>query len=234
MSAYGERLAHELGGDLARAGAVVVSGLAPGIDCAAHAGALAAGGATVAVLGEGLTAFAASVRGRRRRLAAALRERGALLSPYEPVLPARGWMFVRRNALIAALAEAVVIVEAPLGSGALITAADALRLGRPLFSVPGPVGARTSEGSNALLAAGTARACTGAAVVAAALGLTVARAAALSAVDPLLEALAGGPLDLDALTRRAAVPRDTVRARLVRLVLAGSVEALADGRYARR
>lgn len=233
MSAYGERVAHELAADLARAGVVVVSGLAPGIDCAAHAGALASDGATVAVLGEGLSAFAASVRGRRRRLAAALRARGALLSPYAPVLPARGWMFVRRNALIAALARAVVVVEAPRGSGALITAADARRLGRLLFSVPGPVGARTSEGSNALLATGMARACTGLADLAAVLGRPLAGSPD-PATDPLLEALAGGALDLDALARRSGLSRDAVRVRLVRLVLSGAVEARADGRYARR
>ncbi|HEV2250692.1 MAG TPA: DNA-processing protein DprA [Candidatus Limnocylindria bacterium] len=231
MSPYGERVARELAAALARAGAVVVSGLAQGIDCAAHASAIEAGGSSVAVLGEGVTSFLANARGRRRRLAVALRERGALLSPYPPIVPARGWMFVKRNAVIAALSRAVVVVEAPVGSGALITAADAVRLGRPLFAVPGPLGARTAEGTNALIASGAARACLGPSDVARVLGLD-ARASAATA-DPLLEALAAGPLDLDALAHRTRTDRSALRARLVSLVLAGAIVDRGDGRFAR-
>src|SRR5438128_852002 len=105
MTPYGERVARELAGALAAAGAVVVSGLAQGIDCAAHRSALAAGGVSVAVLGEGITSFLANARGRRH-LAVELRPRGALVSPYPPVVPAQGWMFAKRNAVIAALAAA--------------------------------------------------------------------------------------------------------------------------------
>lgn len=231
MSPYGERVARELATDLAAAGAVVVSGLAQGIDCAAHASALAAGGASVAVLGEGISSFLANARGRRRRLAAALRADGALLSPYPPIVPAQGWMFAKRNAVVAALARAVVVAEAPPGSGALITAADAVRLGRPLFAVPGPLGARTAEGTNALIAAGTARACLGAEAVARAIGLDAARPPV--AGDPLLDALAAGPLDLDGLARRLRVDRSTLRARLVSLVFSGAVVDRGDGRFSR-
>lgn len=231
MSPYGERVARELAAGLAAAGVVVVSGLAQGIDCAAHASAVAAGGASVAVLGEGITSFLANAHGRRRRIAATLRERGALVSPYPPIVPAQGWMFAKRNAVIAALARAVVVVEAPAGSGALITAADALRLGRPLFAVPGPIGARTSEGTNALIASGTARACLGADAVGAAIGVAAARAALDS--DPLLEALAGGPLDIDELARRTRIDPGMLRARLVALVLSGAVADRGDGRYGR-
>ena len=231
MSPYGDRVARELAAALAAAGAVVVSGLAPGIDCAAHASAVDAGGASVAVLGEGITSFMANANGRRRRLAARLRERGALVSPYPPIVPAQGWMFAKRNAVIAALARAVVVVEAPAGSGALITAADAVRLGRPLFAVPGPIGARASEGTNALIAAGTARACLGADEVGEAIGVTAARTT-LDA-DPLLDALAGGPLDIDELARRIRIDRGALRARLVALVLRGAVADRGDGRYGR-
>jgi DNA processing protein len=221
MSPYGERVARELAGALARAGAVVVSGLAQGIDCAAHGAAIDAGGSSVAVLGEGITSFLGNARGRRRRLAAAMRAHGALVSPYPPMVPAKGWMFAKRNAVIAALARAVIVAEAPTGSGALITAADAVRLGRPLFAVPGPLGTRTSEGTNELIASGAARACLGPDEVARIVGLVAARSVATG--DPLLDALASGPLDLDELARRTRIDRSALRARLVALVFSGAV-----------
>lgn len=231
MSPYGERVARELSGVLARAGAVVVSGLAQGIDCAAHASAIDAGGATVAVLGEGITSFLANARGRRRRLAIALRERGALVSPYPPIVPAQGWMFAKRNAVIAALSRAVVVAEAPHASGALITAAAAARLGRLVFAVPGPLGARTSEGTNALIASGAADACLGADDVARAIGLVAV--SRLTTVDPVLDALAAGPLDLDGLAQRMRADRSALRPRLVSLVLSGAVVDVGDGRFGR-
>ena len=112
MTTYGERVARELAGACASEGVVVVSGLAQGIDSAAHRGALDAGGRTVAVLGEGITLFLATVRGRRRQLVPRIRANGALVSQYAPSFCARPWMFVRRNTTIAALAFAVVVVEA--------------------------------------------------------------------------------------------------------------------------
>jgi len=120
MTPYGERIARELAIACAESGVVVVSGLAQGIDSAAHAAAFDARGETIAVVGEGLASF--DPHGRRRRLAARIRERGCLVSEYPPLAPAQGWMFARRNATIAALARAIVVVEAPHGSGALITA----------------------------------------------------------------------------------------------------------------
>jgi DNA processing protein len=230
MSPYGERVARELAGALARAGAVVVSGLAQGIDCAAHGAAIDAGGSSVAVLGEGITSFLANARGRRRRLAVALRAHGALVSPYPPIVPAQGWMFAKRNAVIAALSGAVIVVEAPSGSGALITAADAVRLGRPLFAVPGPLGATTCEGTNELIASGAARACLGPDEVARIVGLVAAPRVATA--DPLLDALAAGPLDLDELARRTRIDQGALRARLVALVFSGAVVD-RDGRFGR-
>jgi DNA processing protein len=143
------------------------------------------------------------------------------VSPYPPIVPAKGWMFAKRNAVIAALARAVIVAEAPTGSGALITAADAVRLGRPLFAVPGPLGTRTSEGTNELIASGAARACLGPDEVARIVGLVAARSVATG--DPLLDALASGPLDLDELARRTRIDRSALRARLVALVFSGAV-----------
>ena len=232
MTPYGERVARELATAMALAGAVVVSGLAPGIDCAAHLSALAAGGSSIAVLGEGITSFLANAGGRRRRLAQTLRGHGALSSTYPPLMPAQGWMFAKRNAVIAALARAVIVVEAPAGSGALITAAEAIRLRRPLFAVPGPIGAHASEGTNALIAAGTARACLGAEAVGQAIGVSAPPNG--SREDEVLEALAAGPLGLDELATRLPVDRVRLRARLAALLMEGAVTDNGDGRYARR
>lgn len=215
MTPYGERVARELAIACAESGVVVVSGLAQGIDSAAHAAALAARGETIAVLGEGLAAF--DPRGRRRRLAARIRERGCLVSQYPPLVPATGWMFAKRNATIAALARVVIVVEAPHGSGALITAREARALGRELYAVPGPLGSAASVGTNALIASGTARAL----ISPESVGLREHP----SVSSPVLDRLAAGPLSPDALR---ADPADVAE-----LLLAGRIVALPDGRLAR-
>jgi len=151
MTGYGERVAREIAGWCASAKVVVLSGFAQGIDSAAHRGALDGGGRTIAVLGEGITLFLATVRGRRRPLAPRIRAGGALVSQYPPSFCAQPWAFAKRNTTIAALAEAVVVIEAGAGSGALITAGEARRLGRPVFAVPGPLGSVASAGTNALI-----------------------------------------------------------------------------------
>ncbi|HEY3125674.1 MAG TPA: DNA-processing protein DprA [Candidatus Limnocylindria bacterium] len=230
MTAYGERVARELAGACAGAGLVVVSGLAQGIDSAAHRGALDAGGRTVAVLGEGVTLFLATVRGRRRPLVPRIRASGALVSQYAPSFGAHPWMFAKRNATIAALAEAVVVVEAGEQSGALITADEARRLRRPLFAVPGPLGSVASVGTNALIASGAARALLGAQTILAVLGVDGPERVAPS-VDPILEALSAGALDADALRRRVHVAESELAERLLRLTLAGLVTKTPDGRW---
>ena len=230
MTTYGERVARELAGACASEGVVVVSGLAQGIDSAAHRGALDGGGRTVAVLGEGIVLFLATVRGRRRPLVPRIRANGALVSQYAPSLCAQPWMFVRRNATIAALAEAVVVVEAGEESGALITAEAARHLRRPLFAVPGPLGSAASVGTNALIASGAARALLGAQAVLAVLGVE-GPAGVAPPTDPILEALSAGALDADALRRRVRMTEGELAQRLLRLTLAGLVTKTPDGRY---
>jgi DNA processing protein len=232
MTAYGERVAREIAGACADGGVVVVSGFAQGIDSAAHRGALDAGGRTVAVLGEGIALFLATVRGRRRPLVPRVRANGALVSQYHPNFCAQPWAFAKRNATIAALAEAVVVIEAGEVSGALITAADARRLGRPLFAIPGPIGSAASVGTNALIASGKARALVDAGALLDALGLFV-RGATGATVDPVLEALAAGPLDFDSLARRAGRGRAATETALATHLLDGSVVTTRDGRYRR-
>ena len=145
---------------LAERGAVVVSGLAHGIDAAAHEGALAAGGVTVAVLGCGVDV---PYPRRNRDLARADRRRsGMLISEYWPGTAPAPWRFPARNRIVAGLAEAVAVVEAGRRSGALITADFGLELGRPVLAVPGWPGSRESEGCNGLLRAGAGAARVGA------------------------------------------------------------------------
>ena len=149
-SGYGLATASELADDLAAAGVVVVSGLALGIDGAAHRAAIAAGGRSVAVLPSPLDRiYPPGHRGLARDL---VRGGGALVTEV-PVGVAIGRPdFARRNRLIAGLAEAVIVVEAPDRSGALLTAAAAIATGRELYAVPGPIDAMASRGGNRLIA----------------------------------------------------------------------------------
>ncbi len=152
-SGYGRRVATELGSALAGRGIAVVSGLAWGIDAAAHRGALEVDGVTLAVLPAGIE----PVYPRRHyNLAARILGRGALLAEGEPGARVARWHFPRRNRLIAGLTDVTVVVEAALRSGARITADLALDYGRDVLVVPGPITSPTSAGCNDLLGQGAA------------------------------------------------------------------------------
>src|SRR5207302_9813828 len=174
MTGCGEGGARVPGRACAASGLVVVSGLAKGIDTAAHRGALVGGGRTIAVLGESIPSFVATVRARRRALLPRIRASGALVSEYAAPLSARPWMFAQRDATIAALGSVVVIIEAGERSGALITAEHARRLGRRLYAVPGPLGSSASVGTNALIAQAIASALVSADQLVRAAGITAA------------------------------------------------------------
>lgn len=147
---YGRSSAQELADELARAGVTVVSGLALGIDGEAHQATLAAGGRSVAVLPSPLDRIYPP---RHRELAARLAAKGgALLTELAPGHSPGRPDFARRNRIIAGLAQAVVVVEAPDHSGALLTAAAAIELGRELYAVPGPIDSLASRGCNRLIA----------------------------------------------------------------------------------
>ena len=149
-SGYGRSVAREIADELARAGATVVSGLAVGIDGEAHAAAMDAGAPTVAVLPSPIDRIYPP---RHRALAdRILRHDGLLISELAPGRAIGKPDFARRNRIIAGVARATVVVEAPDGSGALLTAAAALQYGRELYAVPGPIDAATSRGCNRLIA----------------------------------------------------------------------------------
>jgi DNA processing protein len=147
-SHVGLAVARDIGSDLAALGVVVVSGMARGIDAAAHQGALAAQGTTVAVLGCGIEVCYPPEHVDLRRQ---ITMHGCVLSEDAGQAPPDGWRFPRRNRLIAALAEAVVVVEATVRSGALSTARWAADLGREVLAVPGSIRNPTAAGTNRLI-----------------------------------------------------------------------------------
>ena len=150
-SATGIETARALGLALSERGVCVVSGLALGVDAAAHEGAVEAGGPTVGVLGCGIDVVYPR---RNRGLFQSVRRHGALISEYYLGEAPLAWRFPARNRIIAGLAGTVVVVEAPEHSGALITARHALDAGRDVWAVPGPPGVRECRGTNGLLADG--------------------------------------------------------------------------------
>jgi len=239
-SPYGLAIAERLAGDLARLGLVVVSGFAHGIDAAAHRGALAAGGATLAVLPGGLDHI---VPRAHEPLAREVAGRGALVSERPPGAAPYKSSFLERNRLIAALARAVVVVEAGIPSGALSTAGHARRLGRPLLTVPGDVDRVTSRGCHALLRTGAAL-CEGVADVLAALPPEqVERSESSPGEKPptpesgagrLLAVLGNHPETLERCAARAGVGLPEAQAALLELEWAGLARAVPGGRWVGR
>lgn len=151
MTIYGQKNAYELGFGLAKGGAVVISGMALGIDCTAQKGALYAGGTSVAVLGSGIDVCYPY---QNKLLMDKLINVGAVITEYPPHTPPNGANFPVRNRIISALSPATVVVEADKNSGALITARKAQSQGRMLFAFPGPVKNFSTEGTNQLLMQG--------------------------------------------------------------------------------
>jgi len=232
----GRRLAARLATDLAAAGVCVISGLALGIDAAAHAGALAAQAPTIGVLGGGHDRFFPPRNAElARRIVAG---GGAVLSPFPPGHPAFPWQFLARNGIVAALADGVVVVEAAARSGALNTASWAADRGIPVMAFPGDVGRAKAAGCLALIRDG-ATLVRGADDVLAQLGIApAARAPAETpAADPvdarILQLLRDGPADADAVVASCQLPPVLALARIGDLLAAGTIVSGPDGRFRR-
>jgi DNA processing protein len=231
---YAIRVTRELCTALARAGACVISGLARGVDAAAHRAALAAHGRTAAVLGTGVdVAYPVG----HRELHGIIARRGLLLSEFVPGATASRGSFPRRNRILAALASVTIVVEAPRKSGALCTADIAADLGRVVAAIPGPIDSPQSTGSNELIRDGAVPIAT----IEDALALVGLSAPARTA-DPsfgdreqrILAELRRGPADLDALAARTRLPaRDCMQA-VTTLELGGAIECLLTGEIRRR
>jgi DNA processing protein len=229
-SPQGRALARALGRDLAQAGATVVSGLARGIDTAAHEGALVARGRTVAVLGSALDRLYPR---ENASLAEAIAGSGAVVSEFPFGTEPLASNFPRRNRVLAAWSRAVIVVEAAARSGALITARYALDEGREVMAVPGHPGHRGSEGTNQLLKDGAALV-RHAQDVAAELGLELSPAPEVPSAGGLLDRLRPDvPATLDELREGSGQALPQLLAEISRLEVAGCIRRLPGPLYLR-
>lgn len=234
-TSYGVEVAGWLAGELARAGICIVSGAAYGIDSAAHRGALAAGGVTVAVLGCGVDIVYPRTSARLFR---EIEASGCLVSEYAPGTQPMPFRFPERNRIITGMSVAVVVVEAAEKSGALITAEFALEQGRDVLAVPGQVFSNNSRGTHNLIRAGAAIATCPQDILEEigiddAPGARQATAHLTLAPDEkkLMDALACGPSDVECLSLAAGLPARAAIALLGSLEVKGLVKREAGGRY---
>ena len=238
-SPYALSVAEQLSQDLARAGLVVVSGLARGVDSAAHRGTLAAGGATIAVLGSGADAIYPP---EHAALAREIAKSGAVISELAPGTPPLPRFFPLRNRIISGLSRAVVVIEAGEKSGSLITARAALEQGRDVLAVPGNVLSGRNRGNHALLRDG-AKIVESADDILEELGMLVRQRPSESGPllpfrpgppDPVLASLTPGePSDLDAIAERSGLTTAKLLPRLFELELRGSIARIGGGRFVR-
>ncbi len=252
-SAYGRDATVSLVMGLVRAGYVIISGLARGIDSIAHRTALDLGGDTVAVLGTGLDV---PYPPEHAELVSALADRGCLVTEFPSGTPPRKYHFPQRNRIIAGLARAVLVVEAPERSGALITAHYALEEGKEVFAVPGPIHSATSAGPHRLIQDGaglvvsaadvlrvlqsrtgeplpTAGPVAGAVPDTGSEGVGRLQPGASQLAQRLWEVLGGGAADMESLASELGAAAGALAATLLELELAGLVHRLPGSRYAR-
>jgi len=234
---YGRLVAEKIAADLAAAGITIVSGLARGIDTAAHRGALAVGGRTVSVLGCGPdVVYPRENRGLMEQIVS----RGAVLSEFPPGSPPEAWHFPARNRIISGLSKGVLVVEAAEKSGALITADLALEQGRDVMAVPGNVTSLLSRGTNKLIKQG-AKLVERAADIIEELGLdslfpgTAAAAEIALKLTPeeeqIFRLLTVEPVLLDELVERTGLSARAVQIALMFLVTKGLADRSAGGKY---
>lgn len=251
-TAQGLQHAHQFGRALREAGCCVVSGMALGIDAAAHEGALADAPAhtlaTVAVVGTGLDRVYPA---RHHALAQRIARQGLLLSEFPLGTPALAHHFPKRNRIIAGLAQGTLVVEAALKSGSLITARLAAEQGREVFAIPGSIHAPQVRGCHALIRQGATlvetvhdilqelppqerpSAMPQPSTAPTTMAPTERTAVTDDAQDPLLCALGWDPMGLDALQARTGMDTATLQARLLEYELAGAVARLTGGRFQR-
>jgi DNA processing protein len=215
------------------AGLAIVSGLAHGIDAAAHRGGLAGAGSSIAVVGTGLDIVYPA---RNRELAHALATSGLLISEFPLGTPAMATNFPRRNRLISGLAHGVLVVEAALKSGSLITARLALEQGRDVFAIPGSIHSPLAKGCHLLIKQG-AKLVDSAQDILEELGWSARRATgpdtAFCEDHPLLEHIGFDPVDIDTLCARSGLGAEHVNAALLELELAGRIAVQAGGKFQR-
>ena len=237
-TAQGRENAEQFARSLSEAGFTIISGLALGIDTAAHLGGLDGAGSTVAVVGTGADLI---YPGRNQQLASRIVEQGALISEFPLGTPPVPGNFPRRNRLISGLSRGILVVEAALSSGSLITAKFAAEQGRDVLAIPGSIHSPLSRGCHALIKQG-AKLVESAQDVLDEIRLdTSFRTAATDGIDPnisgpgaeLLQYMGYDPCSVDSITNRSRLTPATVSAMLLALELEGVVTSLPGGMYQR-
>lgn len=239
-SAYALAVAERLAADLAARGLTIVSGLARGVDSAAHRGALAGGGKTVAVLGCGADVVYPP---EHAALAGEIADRGAVISELVPGTPPQAWFFPQRNRIISGLCRAIVVVEAGEKSGSLITARCALEQGRDVLAVPGNILNGRNRGGHALLRDG-AKIVETADDIVEELGLPLVPSGTAGEsggdgqrrrpADAVLTAIGNGEsCNLDEIATRTGLTAARLLPRLFELELLGLIQRVGGGRFAR-
>ncbi len=219
---------------LAEGGLTIVSGLALGIDAAAHRGGLSGPASTIAVVGTGLDRVYPA---RNKSLAQQIAEQGLIVSEFALGTPALAANFPRRNRIISGLSRGVLVVEAALASGSLITARQAAEQGREVFAIPGSIHSPFSKGTHQLIKQG-AKLVDDATDIFSELGWTTQSMTANSArvsteSDPVLDALGYDAVSVDELCARTTLPPNLLVAQLTALELDGKIAQLPGGRYQR-
>ena len=223
--------------NLSEAGFTIISGMALGIDAAAHRGGLAAAGASIAVVGTGLDLIYPA---RNKALAHELAEKGLIISEFSLGTPALAKNFPRRNRIISGLSRGVLVVEAALASGSLITARQAGEQGREVFAIPGSIHSPFSRGCHQLIKQG-AKLVDEANDILIELHWGGAKPADRASdeqnetveSDPVLTAMGFDPVSIDALLERLKLPTDQLVARVTELELDGAIASMPGGKYQR-
>ena len=230
---YGKAITEKLVIQLVEAGAIIVSGLAFGVDIIAHKAALEAGGQTIAVLPSGLdNIYPAS----HRRIAEHITQNGSLVSEYEPHHQPRKAEFLERNRIVAALSDAVIIPEAAESSGSLNTARQARQMDIPVFAIPGPITSSLSTGTNWLIKNGQARLSTGADDILKILNLTIDQNArtlkgSTTLETSVLRTIADITGDVTQLQYELGVDVTELQTALTMLEIAGKIEQNELGKW---
>jgi DNA processing protein len=233
-TAYGLRTTRNLATALARNGVVIVSGMARGIDAAAHRAALESGGSTIAVLGTGVDVPYPVGHAELHRV---ISERGLVLSENGAGMRANPGSFPKRNRIIAALGRITIVVEGGHKSGAINTANHVLALGKTLAAVPGPIDSPQSKGANQLLRDGAAVIAdvADALALAGVIDTKQSEPAQLSDIEGRVwSAIGGETLGIDAIANRAALSARDCLLSVTALELSGMVESLVTGEVRRR